>query len=111
MEDSPARHFPFSLVTSGAVLSPARDGRASYDLSVLVLVKDQHGKIVSTIAKRLHDVLSAMDAKGADQHGLAYDSEFAIPRSETFFGRVIVRDNTTGRLGTITVTLHPPVAP
>ena len=110
MQDSPARHFPFSLVTSGAALLPAKDGRATYDLSVLVLVRDQDGKIISSVAKRLQDVLSESDVNGAEQHGLAYASEFAVPRSETFFGRVIVRDNTTGRLGTLTVTLNPAVA-
>jgi VWFA-related protein len=109
-EESQARHFPFSLVTSGAALVPAKDGRATYDLSVLVLVEDQDGKVVSSVAKHLQDVLSESDANGAEQHGLAYASEFAVPRSGTFFGRVIVRDNTTGRLGTITVTLNPAIA-
>ncbi len=108
-EGGRTRHFPLVLNVSSAALGTASDKGTPYDLSVAVLVREQDGKIVSSTSNRVRAVVSPGQVQHAAEKGLRYDSEFEAPVGNPCFGRVIVRDNLTGRTGTISLTLpsHP----
>lgn len=99
------RRFPFSVTVPGALLGAPRDMGAPYDLTIGVLVRDQDGKAQPPIGKRLRGVVSQAALARALEQGLSYSAEFQAPTGSPYFGRVIVRDNLTGRIGTITLAL------
>jgi hypothetical protein len=98
------RHFPFALTVSGALGRPSDKG-APYDISVAVLASNQDGEFKSPVESRVRGVVPPNEITHALGKGLRYDSEFQAPVGSSYFGRVIVRDNLTGRIGTITLTL------
>lgn len=99
------RHFPFSLTVSGGVLGATSDKGAPYDLSIAVLVRDQDGKSRTAVGKRVRDFIPQAEVSNGAAKGLKYDAEFQVPIGAPYFGRVIVRDNLSGRVGTISLAL------
>jgi VWFA-related protein len=99
------RQFPFSLVVPGALLGTLSNKDASYDLTFAVLVLDQDGRFKSPAGVRLRGIVPQAAIPQASQKGLNYNAEFHAPIGSLSFGRVIVRDNLTGRTGTITLAL------
>ena len=97
--------FPFSLVVSGALLGTPSDKGESYDLTIAVLVIDQDGRFNSPVGTRLRGIVPQTAILQASEKGLNHDAEFQAPTGSPYFGRVIVRDNLTGRIGTITLAL------
>src|SRR6266446_3855902 len=104
-DEGRTRHFPLAITVSGEVLGIVSDKGAPYDLSIAVLVRDQNGKIVTSAGKRVHAMVSSGDASHAASKGLKYDAEFQALVGNPCFGRVIVRDNLKGRIGTISLAL------
>lgn len=98
------RRFPFALTVSGALGRPSDKG-APYDISVAVLASNQDGEFKSPAESRVRGVVPPNEITHALGKGLRYDSEFQAPVGSSYFGRVIVRDNLTGRIGTITLAL------
>jgi hypothetical protein len=106
------RHFPFSLKVSSSVLGTISDRGAPYDLSISVLVRDQDGKILTAVGKRLRNLIPQVEVTDAVVKDLRYDAEFQAPTGASYFGRVIVRDNLSGRIGTISLALpNNPLGP
>ena len=99
------RHFPFSLTVSGEVLGATSDKGAPYDLSLAVLVRDQDGKTKTAVGKRIRGFIPQAEVSHGSAKGLKCDAEFQVPIDAPYFGRVIVRDNLSGRIGTITLAL------
>jgi VWFA-related protein len=105
-------HFPFALTVSGGVLGATSDKGAPYDLSIAVLVLDQDGKRRTAAGKRVRDLIPQAEISKGAAKGLKYDSEFQAPIGAAHFGRVIVRDNLSGRIGTISFALpNTPAGP
>lgn len=98
-------HFPFSVKVSDAVFGTTTDKGAPYDLSIAVLVRDQDGAFESPIGKRLRGTVPQAEISNVVANGMKYDAEFEAPARSHYSGRVIVRDNLTGRVGTITLVL------
>jgi hypothetical protein len=94
-----------TLTISNAVLGTVSERGAPYDLSLAVLVRDQHDRLLTNAGKRIRAFVPSGDVAGIAVKGLKYDSEFQSPVGNFFFGRVIVRDNLSGRTGTISLTL------
>jgi len=99
------RHYPFSIKVSSALLGAASEKGAQYDLTVAFLVRDQDGRFDAPVAKRLKGAVPQTEISRVTANGMKYDAEFETPAGGPYFGRVIVRDNLTGRIGTITVAL------
>ena len=99
------RHCPFSVKFSPDTLGPVSEKGAPYDLTLAILVLNQDGRFDSPVQKRLRGTVPQAAIPGVKANGMQYDAEFEPPLGGPFFGRVIVRDNLTGRLGTITVAL------
>jgi VWFA-related protein len=105
------RHFPFSVTVSGTVLGAPSGKGAPYDLSIAVLVRDQDGKTKTAVGKRVRDFIPQAEISNGEAKGLKYDAEFQAPIGAPYFGRVIVRDNLSGRVGTISLALPNSAGP
>lgn len=103
------RHHPFSVKVSSALLGTMMENGAPFDMSIAVLVRDQDGKFGTPFGKRLRGTVPQAALSKVAANGMQYDGEFETPASGRYFGRVVVRDNLTGRIGTITLAL--PTAP
>lgn len=103
------RHHPFSVKVSSALLGTMTEKGTPFDMSIAILVRDQDGKFDTPMGKRLRGTLPQAALSKVAANGMQYDGEFATPASGRYFGRVIVRDNLTGRIGSITLAL--PTAP
>jgi VWFA-related protein len=99
------RHFPFTVTAFGTILNATAEEGAPYDLTIGVLVRDQDGKVKSRAGKRLKGTVPQAEVSNATAKGLRYDAEFEAPIGSSYFGRVVVRDNFTGRIGTLTLAL------
>lgn len=104
------KHFPLSVKVSSTVLGTASEAGAPYDLTIAILVRDQDGAFASPFGKRLRGTVPPAQIPNVAVNGMKYDTEFETPSGGRYFGRVIVRDNLTGRIGTITLAL-PTTAP
>jgi len=47
------RHLPLTLTVSNAVLGTVSEKGAPYDLSLAVLVRDQHDRLLTNAGKRI----------------------------------------------------------
>jgi len=48
-----SRHLPLTLTVSNAVLGTVSEKGAPYDLSLAVLVRDQHDRLLTNAGKRI----------------------------------------------------------
>lgn len=101
------KHCPLSVKVSSAVLGTASEAGAPYDLTIAILVREEDGTFVSPSGRRLRGTVPQAEIPNVAVNGMKYDSEFETPTGGRYFGRVVVRDNLTGRIGTITVVLPP----
>jgi VWFA-related protein len=76
-----------------------------YDFSILLLLRDPKGKLLSNLGDKIDRVFPAQEAVALARHGFLYPGRFDAPAGEKTFGRIIVRDNLSGRVGTITVQI------
>jgi VWFA-related protein len=104
-DEEKQRHIPFTVTASGTILNVTADKGAPYDLTIGVLVRDQDGRFKSPAGKRIRGVVPQAEIAHAAEKGLRYDAEFQARVGSESFGRVIVRDNLTGRIGTLTLAL------
>ncbi|MHB8734717.1 MAG: VWA domain-containing protein [Terriglobales bacterium] len=98
--------LPFGLTVRRDALTPraAADG-FEYNVSFLTVVRDRHGKLVGHAERHFHEVLNAAQAARLERTGLTYAGRFEAPAGDIYFGRVIVRNNLTGTMGSITLEL------
>ncbi len=99
------RRFPFSVTLPGTVIGTPSGQGAPYDLTIAVLVRDPDGRSQSPMGTRLRGTVPQAALAQVSEKGLSYSAEFQAPLGSPYFGRVIVRDNLTGRIGTITLAL------
>jgi hypothetical protein len=99
------RHYPFSVKVSSALLGAATEKGAPYDMTIAILVRDQDGEFDAPLGKRLRGAVPQAAVSNVVANGMQYDAEFETPADGRHFGRLIVRDNLTGRIGTITLAL------
>ena len=105
------RHHPFSIKVSRALLGAATEKGAPYDMTVAILVRDQDGKFGAPVEKRLRGAIPQAAISKVVENGMQYDAEFETAADGSYFGRVIVRDNLTGRIGTLTLALPSAAVP
>ena len=101
------RHYPFSIKVTSALLGATTEKGAPYDMTIAILARDQDGKFDRPVGKRLRGTVPQAAISNVVANGMQYDAEFETPAGGQYFGRVIVRDNLTGRIGTITMALPP----
>jgi len=107
-DTSDGRRVPFALTVSGGILAPPVERAVPFDLSIAMVVRGRDNEVVSSAAKRIKSSIALNDLQRASSKGLRIDLEFAAPaKKDPYFGRVIVRDNFTGRIGTISLPLPP----
>jgi len=99
------RRFPFSVTLPGTLIGAPSSQGAPYDLTIAVLVRDPDGRSQSPLGTRLRGTVPQVALAQVSEKGLSYSAEFQAPLGNPYFGRVIVRDNLTGRIGTITLAL------
>jgi VWFA-related protein len=104
-DEGGTRHLPLTLTISNAALGTVSEKGAPCDLSIAILVRDQHDRLLTNEGKRVRAMVPTGELAHVAGKGLRYDSEFQAPAGNFFFGRVIVRDNLSGRTGTISLTL------
>jgi hypothetical protein len=105
------RPYPFSIKVSSALLGAATEKGAPYDMTIAILVRDQDGKFDVPVGKRLRGAVPQAAISKVIENGMQYDAEFETAADGRYFGRVIVRDNLTGRIGTITLALPSGAVP
>lgn len=99
------RRIPFSLLVRPALQLPALEKGAPYDLTIAVLIGNRDGMFGRPIGTRLQGVTPPSAVRQVSSKGLNYSLEFQAYVGSLYFGRVIVRDNLTGRVGTVTLPL------
>jgi hypothetical protein len=101
--------FPFTLTIGGGAFLPVQDTKGfHYDFTLVRLLRNQHGEIVDSAGEQLASVVTAAQAESLRVQGFSYKSAFHCLSGGPFTARVIVRDNHTGRIGTITLELPQP---
>lgn len=105
------RHYPFFIRVSSALLGAATEKGAPYDMTIAILVRDQDGKFDVPVGKRLRGAAPQAAISKVVENGMQYDAEFKTAADGRYFGRVIVRDNLTDRIGTITLALPSGAVP
>lgn len=94
----------FQLSLPGEALQRADTPQgAHYNFSIFILLKDSKGKVISVVGDKIDRVFSAAEAAGITKNGFIYPGRFDAPAGERSFGRIMVRDNLNGHVGTITV--------
>ncbi|HEX3748127.1 MAG TPA: VWA domain-containing protein [Bryobacteraceae bacterium] len=97
-------HFTLAIPAAALGRSASAHG-THYDFSIFLVVRNAKGKVLSETGDKIDRVFAPAEAAGIAQHGFLYPGQFNAPRGEKSFARVIVRDNRSGRVGTITVQI------
>jgi len=96
----------FLLGIPGGMLQRADTPQGSrYNFSIFILLKDSKGKVLSSLGDKIDRVFGPAQAAGIAKNGFFYPGRFDAPAAERCFGRIVVRDNLSGHLGTITVQI------
>ena len=96
----------FSLAIPAAALGRSESPQGTrFNFSIFIVVKNANGKVLSELGDKIDRVFSPKEAASIAQHGFLYPGQFDAPGGEKSFGRIIVRDNFSGRVGTLTVQL------
>lgn len=74
-----------------------------YNLSIFLLVKDRQGKVIASLGDKIDRAFPPAQAARIEKTGFAYPGKLQAPAGQRSFGRVIVRDNLSGHMGTITL--------
>jgi VWFA-related protein len=101
--------FPFTLTIGGGAFLAVQDTKEfRYDFTLVRLLRNQHGEIVDSTREELASAATPAQAESLRMQGLSCHSAFHGLSGKPVSARVIVRDNRTGRMGTITLELPPP---
>lgn len=100
------QQIPFLIRIRGDGLSFQQTEKGfRYHLSFVTIVRDHHGQPLGSGDQLAAGEVSPLQAEELRKRGLALAGEFRVPQHEPASGRVVVRDDLTGRIGTITVEL------
>lgn len=96
----------FTLAIPAAMLQRADTPQGSrYDFSIFIVLKDSKGNVLANLGDKIDRVFSPSEAAAIARRGFLYPGRFDAPAAERSFGRIIVRDNLSGRVGTVTVQI------
>jgi VWFA-related protein len=106
-DKGPSSRSPrFMLIVPASALDRSDTPQGSrYYFSIFILLKDARGKVLSDLGDKIDKVFAPAEAEALAKRGFAYPGQFDAPAGEKTFGRIIVRDNLSGRVGTITVQI------
>jgi hypothetical protein len=96
--------FMLTIAATQLAHTDTRQG-SRYNFSVFIFLKDARGKVVSDLGDQIDRVFPPAQAASIANHGFLYPGQLETPAGRKTFGRIIVRDNLSGRLGTITVQI------
>jgi VWFA-related protein len=96
--------FMLSIPASALEHSDTPQG-SRYQFSIFIVLKDPKGKVLSDLGDKIDRVFAPPEAAALARNGFFYPGQFDAPAGEKTFGRIIVRDNLSGRVGTITVQI------
>ena len=97
-------HFMLSIPASALEHTDTAQG-SRYHFSIFLLLKDPRGKVLSDLGDKIDRVFAPAEAAAVASRGFHYPGQFDAPAGTKTFGRIIVRDNLSGRVGTITVQI------
>jgi hypothetical protein len=96
----------FMLTIPASALDHTDTAQGSqYHLSIFILLKDAKGKVLSNLGDKIDREFSQQEAAVLARRGFVYPGQFDAASGGKTFGRIIVRDNVSGRVGTITVQI------
>ena len=76
-----------------------------FNFSIFIQLKDSKGKVLSSLGDKIDREFAPAQAAGIAKKGFLYPGQFDAPVAARCFGRIIVRDNLSGHVGTITVQI------
>ena len=97
-----SRRFLLSISGRAVRHNDAADG-AHYNFSIFIILKDSRGKVISSLGDKVDKTFSLEQAAKIERTGFSYPAQLNAPGGETSFARIIVRDNLSGHLGTLTL--------
>jgi hypothetical protein len=77
------------------------------DMGFAALATDPKGQPLGQFSKVMQGVLTPEMAAGVRNKGLSFDGSIDLPPGTNEVIRFLVRDNVTGRMGSLTVTASP----
>ena len=96
-------HFEIDLPPSSNVVDTTKNGLL--DLEVVAVAHTDTGKPADQFAQRVQANLKAAALQEAETDGLNYNNDVIVPAGE-YSVRFVVRDNLTGRLGSVVAPLQ-----
>ena len=101
---TPRPDVRFLLSIPGEALQRVDTPQGShFNFSIFLLLKDARGKVISSMGDKIDRTFAPADAAGVTRNGFTYPGKFVAPAGEKSFARLIVRDNLSGHVGSITV--------
>jgi len=102
-------NFQFNVAGPGVTIDESNDNLIS--LAFAAFAKTANGGIAGDFVKELEGKLPAATVEKVLAHGVVYDGVISVPPGK-FTVRFIVRDNLSGRLGTVSVPVdtEPPAS-
>lgn len=95
---------PFLLSIPGEPLERTETPQGTrFNFSIFVLIKDERGKVISSGTDKIDRPFAPEEAAKIVRSGFIYPGKFDAPNGEKSFARLIVRDNLSGHVGTLTV--------
>lgn len=96
-------HFQISLPPSSNIVDVSNNGQV--DLEVLASARTATGQSADQFGQRVQTNLKPDSVQVVQRDGLNYGNDLLVPAGQ-FQVRFVVRDNLTGRLGTVTAPLQ-----
>ena len=111
-ESSGKVSLSFRLLVAKGVLQTNQQNDAALDLSFAATAFEKGGKPVGTLSKDVSGVLSPATQAQLAGNGLFWDGSIEVDSSASVV-RFVVRDNITGRLGSVSASIprHVPAPP
>lgn len=101
------RQASFVINVPAGAIDIDRNNNNAIDCDFFVLVRDQKNDLVGQMQQPLKGNLQPRDLQQIVAKGITYRNKMALPPGE-YSMRVIVRDNLTGRIGTVFAPLTVP---
>lgn len=96
--------FVLAIPSAALEREDTRQG-SHYSFSIYIVLKNADGKVLSQLGDKIDRVFAPKEAAGIARHGFLYPGRFDAPAGKKSFARIIIRDNESGRVGTITVQI------
>jgi hypothetical protein len=94
--------FQIEVPAEGRLINSAADNQL--DLDITAVVRDHQAKDIAHVSRTLQGKLNAQTAAEIQKRGVLYADKFELPPGD-FTVRFVVRDNATGRIGSVSTAL------